>query len=234
MLLMDIVTFDSNENVNNSQKINNNFFDYIYLNTGDKLLKFKITIDNYIHLVNVIENYILNMKVDDFSVVDEKQLENMETLPKHFFPYIGKYVDAGDIRKTNHYYVPKTTTLLDLFVDLYNKTRNSKELTLSSFDLNNFTDIIKKAKDYNDVRAIDQLLSYITVELVDEYEFNGEVITLMLPVIRKATGKSILDEVINRISFIEDTSKRNVDDITFLNLEDRFIEATKEKRQKVK
>ena len=234
MLLMDIATFDSNESINSEPKVNNNFFDYIYLETGEKLLKFKITIDNYMNLISVLENYILSTSVDKFKVVNEKQLKNMKTVPKHFLPYVGKYVDAGDIRKTEHYYVPKTTPLLELFIDFYKNAQKGKEIIVTSADLNDFADIIKNTKDYNDIRAIDQILSCVTIKLEDECKFNSELLKSKITRIRKITEKQNVKDLVQRLYHIQITSKSNIENIKFLNLEDRFIEATKEKRQKVK
>jgi len=234
MLLMDIVTFDSHENINNPKKQNDNFFDYVYLETGEKLLKFKITIDNYMYLINILENYILNMKVDQFSVVNEKQLQGMKTIPRHFLPYLGKFADVGEIRKTDHYYVPKTNELLELFVDLYNKAAQNKELILTATDINDFVDIIKNTTDYNDIRAIDQILGCAIIKLEDEYRFNSETLKSMVTAIRKITGNDNIKDLIQRIYHIQSFSNSNIENIKFLKLEDKFVEATKLQRQKVK
>lgn len=234
MLLMDIVTFDSHEKVNNTQKVSHNFFDYVYLETGEKLLKFKITIDNYMNLVDSLETYILNKKIGDFTLVNEKKLGSRKTVPKHFLPYVGKYADEGTIKKTDHYYVPKTTTLLELFIDLYKAARGGKEIVITSADLNDFVDIIKSTKDYNDIRAIDQILSCVTIKLEDEFIFNSESLKSMVTGIRKITEKENVKELVQRLYHIQSTSKSNIENIKFLKLENNFVEATKVKRQKVK
>ena len=234
MLLMDITTFDSNESINSKPKVSNNFFDYIYLETGEKLLKFKITIDNYMNLISVLENYILSTSVDKFKVVNEKQLKNMKTAPKHFLPYVGKYANDGEFRKTDHYYVPKTTPLLELFIDFYKNAQRGKEIIVTSADLNDFVDIIKNTKDYNDIRAIDQILSCVTIKLEDECKFNSESLKSMITGIRKITGQDNVKDLVQRLYHIQITSKSNIENIKFLNLEERFIETTKVKSQKVK
>lgn len=234
MLLMDIVTFDSHEKTNSTKKVNNNFFDYVYLETGEKLLKFKITIDNYMYLINILENYILNMKVDEFRVVNEKKLQSMKTVPKHFLPYVGKYVDAGDIRKTEHYYVPKTTPLLELFIDFYKNAQRGKEIIVTSVDLNDLVQIIKNTKDYNDIRAIDQILGCITIKLEDEFMFNSETLKSEVTTIRKLTGNDNIKDLVQRIYHIQSLSKSNIENIKCLRLEDKFVKATKLERQKVK
>lgn len=92
-------------------------YNFIYIRHDNEILNFKITINN-MDVVDAIEDYIKTADTYSFKVMSEEHVKLLYKLRPSFFPNLGKFRLDNNIRKTNNYFVPEKTPLLEEFIDL--------------------------------------------------------------------------------------------------------------------
>lgn len=90
---------------------------FIYIRYKNEILNLKITI-NHMDVVDAIEDYIKTADTYNFKVMSEEHVKLLYKMRPSFFPSIGKFRLDNNIKKTNNYFVPDKTPLLEELIDL--------------------------------------------------------------------------------------------------------------------
>ena len=229
-LLMDITTDD----YKSVQKLG--FFDYIYLNTGKKILKFKLEIDDHMAVVDALESCINNTNINDFAFVSKKEAKEIWDWQIKFLPCVGNYRLPGNYKKTDNYAIPVMTSLMSLLRNM-NFDFNKKGFCVISFEkLTKLNDIIIESKDNQDSLIVDRLLKHLKVTLVNEYDADIEI---LINDINKVKG--LINEYYGYGSYVYrilecvlEQSKISRENIKMLCIQDKFVDAVKDSKEKSK
>ncbi len=237
-LLMDITTDD----YKTVQKLG--FFDHVYLNTGKKILKFKLEIDDHMAVVDALESCINNTNINDFAFVSKKEAKEIWSWQIKFLPYVGNYRLPGNYKKTDNYAIPVMTTLMSLLRNMNFDFNTEGYCVVTGEQLLQLADIIVDSEDNRNSLIIDNLLKHLKVTLVSEYDADIES---LINNINNVSGllngyygggrdelygfgydaKSFLKYVLNQ-------SQTNIENIKMLCIQDKFINAVKENKEKQK
>lgn len=229
-LLMDITTDD----YKSVQKLG--FFDYVYLNTGKKILKFKLEIDDHMAVVDALESCINNTNINDFAFVSKKEAKEIWDWQIKFLPYVGNYRLPGNYKKTDNYAIPVMTTLMSLLRNM-NFDFNKKGYCIVSFEnLRSFVDVIIHSEDNRNSLIIDKLLNHLKVTLVGEYDANVKLLVNDINNIKGLlNGYYDCGSYVHRIlEYVLKHSEMSIGNIKMLCIQDKFISAVKENKEKQK
>lgn len=220
-LLMDIETDGSR----NTKIID--IYDYVYLDTGKRILKFRVEINEHMEIVNALESCVDNINVKDFCVMSEKKIKEISTVPVKFLPYVGKFKLEENFIKTNNYLAPKMNDLTKLVLRMYKQSTMGYYIVNSSI-LEELANVNLELSDKKDINILNNLLANINVTLVDEYDCDSELLKSNISSIGKVVDHEYGASLLHRFKWILTTSKSNVENIKYLNIEDKFIDAVKE------
>ena len=195
----------------------------IYLQSNDQLLKFMVEFD-HANIVDALEEYISNINIHNFKLVNEKEAKTLET-PLKFFPYVGKFRLENGIIKTQNYLVPQhyNKELLKLLNSKY------KFSEITQKDLKKLFKIKQDCIDFDkkkELHLINDLLLGIKIELVESYKFNETVGNGIIEYIKKLVGEQESIEIIKKLNAILKTSKENDKILEFLGIKSLFIQTT--------
>lgn len=206
------------------------FFDYVYLTSGNELLKFKVEI-NHMDAVDALEEYINSQKPVDHIILNEKEAKKTN-IPLGFLLYLGKYRLENSLIKTENYFVPKSTELLFKLTQKYNNC------TVTTVDLYNFACILIEANKNQDSltkKLVEKLFSGVNVELVEKFQINEDELNNIINSIKNIFKNKVEAEaILHKLKWILDMTKRNAEQITKLDLRDKFESAVEKEKQKVK
>jgi len=207
-----------------------NFFDYVYLASGNELLKFKVEI-NHMDAIDALEEYINSQKTVDHIILNEKEAKNTN-IPLGFLFYLGKYRLENSLIKTENYFVPKSTELLSELTKKYNNC------TVTPVDLYNFACILIEANNNQDSltkKLVEKLFSGVDVELVEKFQINKDELNNIINSIKNIFKNKVEAEaVLHKLKWILDMTECNVHPITGLGLRDKFESAVEKEKQKQK
>lgn len=209
-----------------------NFYDYIYLISGNELLKFEIELD-HMDVVNVLEQYLDSQRTFDKVIKSEKELKGTK-IPLKFLYYLGKYTLEDNLFKTNNYLAPKQTPFLELITEKYWDGK------VDPTDLDNLSCIKIDAEcdeDATTIKLISDLFEKANVELIERFEMNKDELICTISNIRTLLNNSReSQDVLSKLRWILEKSKSNMEYITKLGIKDKFNKAIIEEieRQKVK
>lgn len=227
-IIMEHSSLEMQDSEENTKK--KNFYDYIYLISGNELLKFEIELD-HMDVVNVLEKYIDSQKTFDKVIMSEKSLKNTK-IPLKFLYYLGKYTLEDNLFKTNNYLVPKQTPFLDVITEKY------WDGIVDTTDLYNLNCIMIDAQCDEDVATINlisDLFKSANVELVESFEMNIEEVENTINNIRTLLQNSTeCQNVLKKLDWILKKSKSNIEYITKLGLKDKFNDAIMQERERQK
>ena len=228
--IMEHSSMEMQDNEENTKK--KNFYDYIYLISGNELLKFEIELD-HMDVVNVLEKYIDSQKTFDKVIMSEKELKGTKIPLKFLYP-LGYYRLENNLFKTKNYLVPNQTEFLDV------TTKKYWDGIVNTTDLYNLNCIMTDAVcDENEVtkKLISNLFKSANVELIERFEIDTEELGKTIYFIRNLlkNGRECQD-VLSKLRWILERSKSNIEYITRLGLKDKFNDAIiqERERQKVK
>lgn len=206
------------------------FYDYIYIISGNELLKFKIELV-HMDVVNVLEKYIDVQKNSDNVILSEKEARENE-FPLKFLRYLGKYRLENNLFKTKNYLAPKRTAFLDLIIEKY------KDNILDAIDLDNLYYIMSDAiifENHNKQELICELLKGASIEFVEKFEIDKEEITKTINNIRTLLKNSReSQEILSKLKWILEKSEVNKHFISKLDLREKFESAVELEKQKQK
>lgn len=207
-----------------------NFFDYIYLISGNELLKFEIELD-HMDVVNVLEKYIDSQKTFDKVIMSEKELKGTKIPLKFLYP-LGNYRLENNLFKTKNYLVPEKTPFLDVITEKY---WDGIVDTTDLYDLNCIkTDAVYDEDDAT-IKLISGLFENANVELIERFEIDTEELDKTIYFIRNLLKNNReCKDVLNELRWILEKSKSNMEYITKLGLKDKFNKAIENSKQKVK
>lgn len=227
-IIMEHSSLEMQDNEENTKK--KSFYDYIYLISGNELLKFEIELD-HMDVVNVLEKYIDSQKTFDKVIMSEKSLKNTK-IPLKFLYYLGKYTLEDNLFKTNNYLVPKQTPFLDVITEKY------WDGIVDTTDLYNLNCIMIDAQCDEDVATINlisDLFKSAYVELVERFEIDTEELGKTIYFIRNLLKNSReCQDVLSKLRWILEKSKSNIEYITKLGLKDKFNNAITQERERQK
>lgn len=196
---------------------------FIYIRYNNEILNFKITI-NHMDVVDAIEDYIKTADTYNFKVMSEEHVKLLYKLRPSFFPSIGKFRLDNNIKKTNNYFVPDKTPLLEELIDLY----NDNLVYLGTLNhLNSIKNELVKKKNRIQLLILRELCSKFSLELVEKY--NIEVLEKIL----NCSNNLININDLNKMNWILKSSKKNEAIFKSLGL-DKKIECAKEEKKLIK
>lgn len=206
------------------------FYDYIYLISGNELLKFEIELD-HIDVVNVLEKYIDSQKTFDKVIMSEKELKGTKIPLKFLYP-LGNYRLENNLFKTKNYLVPNQTEFLDVI------TKKYWDGIVDTTDLYNLNCIMIDAVcDEDDVtkKLIGDLFESANVELVERFEISQVELMNTINNIKDLfkNGREYQD-VLSKLKWVLEKSKSNMEYITKLGLKDKFNNAITQERERQK
>jgi len=174
------------------------FYDFIYIRHNDEILGVKITI-SHMDVVDAIENYIKTEDTYNFRVMSEEEVKLLRIRPS-FFPFIGKFRLENNIRKTNNYFVPRKTSLLEELIDLYN---DNFLYYVSLNTLNLVHNELVKKNNKTQLLILKNLCSKFYLELVEKY--NIEILEKIL----NNSNNLINRDDLKKMEWMLKTSKEN-------------------------
>ena len=226
--IMEHSSMEMQDNEENTKK--KNFYDYIYLISGNELLKFEIELD-HMDVVNVLEKYIDSQKTFDKVIMSEKELKGTKIPLKFLYP-LGYYRLENNLFKTNNYLVPKQTPFLDLI------TKKYWNGIVDTTYLDNINYIKTDAVcDEDDIipKLVDLLFENANIELVERFEINKDELIRTISNIKnlfKNNKEALI--VLSRLKWIIEKSKSNIEYITKLCLKDKFNSSIMQERERQK
>jgi len=204
--------------------IENNIYDYIFLENSGELLKYKIIL-NHMSIVDAIDRYINDTPYENIQIVKEKDVKKIG-LPISWFRHVGKFQLGDNILSTNNYMCPPFKLFFRVLADKYkNELVTTKDLYNLSFCYKN-----KYLKD---------LFKNVNIELINKYKLN-EKLEDQINTIENIVGNKIDSiDTLQNLKWILESSKKNKMYIKKLELTEHFNESKrvyiKEKqRQKIK
>lgn len=226
--IMEHSSLEMQDNEENTKK--KNFYDYIYLISGNELLKFEIELD-HMDVVNVLEKYIDSQKTFDKVIMSEKELKGTKIPLKFLYP-LGNYRLENNLFKTKNYLVPNQTEFLDVI------TKKYWDGIVDTTDLYNLNCIMIDAQCDEDVAIINlisDLFKSANVELVESFEMNIDEVENTINNIRTLLNNSTeCQNVLKKLDWILKKSKSNIEYITKLGLKDKFNSAITQERERQK
>ena len=196
------------------------FYNFIYIRQDNEILNFKITI-NHMDVVDAIEDYIKTADTYSFKVMSEEHVKLLYKLRPSFFPSIGKFRLDNNIKKTNNYFVPDKTPLLEELIDLY----NDNLVYLGTLNhLNSIKNELVKKKNRIQLLILRELCSKFSLELVEKYNIEALEKTL------NYSNNLINISDLNKMKWILKTSKENEEIFSSLGLDKKIKCAEEEKK----
>lgn len=234
-LLMDIETDGVKVSENESKRMHS--FDYVYLDTGKRILKFKVEFKRVMPVVDAMKACIGNIDKQEYFVASEKDLKKLNVVPKQFLEYAGKYKLEDKLFKTDNYLVPPTTRLIGELINMYKSFSYESQCLMNPCALNTFCNIINDQNTTEEeFEIINKLLSKIDVTLVNEFDCNSESLIVTINNIEKMVDGKTCKSTLNRLKWMLNSFESNINYINTLGIEEKFVEAVKSKSatQKVK
>ena len=193
---------------------------FIYIRYKNEILNLKITI-NHMDVVDAIEDYIKTADTYNFKVMSEEHVKLLYKMRPSFFPSIGKFRLDNNIKKTNNYFVPDKTPLLEELIDLY----NDNLVYLGTLNhLNSIKNELVKKKNRIQLLILRELCSKFSLELVEKYNIEALEKTL------NYSNNLINISDLNKMKWILKTSKENEEIFSSLDLYKKIDCAEEEKK----
>ena len=197
-------------------------YDSICIRHNNEILNVKITI-NHMDIVDVIENYVKTEDTYNFRVMCEEDVKLLRIRPS-FFPFIGKYRLENSIRKTNNYFVPEKTPLLEELIDLYN---DNHIYYISLNNLNLINNELIKNNNGTRLLILKKLCSKFSLELLEKYNIES------LEKIINYSNNLINKDDLNKMKWILKSSKENELIFNSLGLNEK-IKCIEEEKNSIK
>lgn len=216
----------------------NEEYNYIYLESDNKILKFKITVDSS-NIFSALEKCLNNLNIHEFEVMSEKNINaekeagNLD-VPLILLPYVGEFRLDNPLFKTKNYLIPTLSSNNKLLKFLNEKYKNN---IFSRMDLENLCELkheqlIKINMQNSDI--IDILCFYMNVELIDVYDLNQKVGNTIIDSLDKLISNDGIRVILAKLRFILHSSDINKKCIKDLGLELNFIQAIEDYNEKQK
>lgn len=208
----------------NSKKAEN----YIYVQEGDKILKFNVGFP-YFEVLKNLEKYINQKNIYDYTVITHKELEE-NNIPTSVLSYLGKFRLEGNFRRTDNYLAPKDYD--HLFMWLCEK---SEERNLFSNDLKNIYKMTKLAfedGEYEYQETMKDIVDSIEFSFIESYKVDYNQLSNKINELENSGNKKKLE----KLEWIFRTAKENKKYLKYLGLHDMFLESAgiNKQNQKVK
>lgn len=216
----------------------NEEYNYIYLENDNKILKFKITVDNS-NIFGALEKCLNNLSIHEFEVMSEKNINaekaagNLD-VPLILLPYVGEFRLDNPLFKTKNYLIPTHSSDNKLLKFLNKKYKNN---IFSRMDLENLCELKQEqlAKiNMQNSGIIDILCFYMNVELIDVYDLNQKVGNTIIDSLDKLISNDGIRVILAKLRFILHSSDINKKCIKDLGLELNFIQAIEDYNEKQK
>ena len=210
------------------RRANTNIKNYIYLQEGNKILKFYVDL-SYWEILKILEKHINNKNINDYTIITQQEVEK-NNIPFNVIPYLGNFRLEGNFRRTDNYLVPKDSDHLFLWL-----CEKIEERDLFNQDLECLYKIAKIAFEDGEneqLKTIKEITHSTTISFIERYTIDYNELANKINELKSKSDKSKLE----KLEWIFKTAKENKKYLKSFGLYDKFIEVAglTKQNQKVK